>query len=114
MIHRNHTYEKCNMVCGMPCEEIAYDLKVIGFSTENGSDNEIKDKFTLLLSFASDAEEITKYVPALTYTEFVAYVGAYIGTWTGMSLLDTLLRFENCYNLLRKLLKQTVRARNDS
>lgn len=104
-----------------------------------------RNKFTLRLSFGSDAEEVTKYVPAFTvrrmtrifihrielphgvvsafnrisvthfynlfqYTQLVAYIGAYIGTWIGISCLDTLLSIESLYAGNKGFLKHSFRS----
>ncbi|XP_077508323.1 uncharacterized protein LOC144119624 [Amblyomma americanum] len=87
----NDTYAKCERICGLPCEEIHYDVRISGISDEQGPPLEAKEKFTLKLRYRSDIEELVLYQPTLTSVELLAYAGAYLGIWLGASALAFLL-----------------------
>ncbi|XP_018497646.1 amiloride-sensitive sodium channel subunit alpha-like [Galendromus occidentalis] len=110
MMYASDVYKVCEKICGMPCEQISYDLKLVSLGLESGSTSDKKNKFTLKLSFGSDAEEVTKYVPAFTYTECLAYIGAYMGTWIGIAYLDTLLSFESWYATNKRFIKHSMKS----
>ncbi|XP_065307091.2 uncharacterized protein [Dermacentor albipictus] len=87
----NGTYDRCAHVCGLPCEQILYDVRISAISDEQGPARERTEKFTLKLRFRSDIEELVLYQPTLTRIELLAYAGGYLGIWLGMSALAFLL-----------------------
>lgn len=87
----NGTYDKCNRICGLPCEQIHYDVRISGISDEPGPQQTRREKFTLKLRFRSDIEELVLYQPSLTRIELLAYAGGYLGIWLGVSALAFLL-----------------------
>lgn len=46
----------------------------------------------------------------LQYTECLAYIGAYMGTWIGIAYLDTLLSFESWYAENQRFVKRSMKT----
>ncbi|XP_077508322.1 uncharacterized protein LOC144119623 [Amblyomma americanum] len=63
----NGTYDKCKRICGLPCEQIHYDVRISAISDEQGPAQPTRGKlFTLKLRYRSDIEELVLYQPTLT------------------------------------------------
>ncbi|XP_064461052.1 uncharacterized protein LOC135371011 [Ornithodoros turicata] len=91
---KNGTYLWCKKICGLPCEQLHYDVRVASISDEKGTRQEIRSKFTLKLKYRSETEELVLYHPSLTVNELLAYIGAYFGIWLGMSVASLVLNLE--------------------
>ncbi|XP_050046394.3 uncharacterized protein [Dermacentor andersoni] len=87
----NGTYAKCKRSCGLPCEQIHYDVRITEISNEQGPTRKTRESFTLKLRFRSDIEELVLYQPTLTRIEFIAYAAGYLGIWLGLSVMTFLL-----------------------
>ncbi|XP_037512125.2 uncharacterized protein LOC119388785 [Rhipicephalus sanguineus] len=87
----NGTYAKCKRACGLPCEQIHYDVRITGISNEQGPAKAARERFTLKLRYRSDTEELVLYQPTLTRIELMAYAAGYLGIWLGVSVMTFLL-----------------------
>ncbi|KAL3254325.1 hypothetical protein MRX96_054219 [Rhipicephalus microplus] len=106
----NNTYDVCSRICGLPCEQVLYDVRISAISDEQGSTRERMEKFTLKLRFRSDIEELVLYQPTLTRIELLAYAGGYLGIWLGMSALGFLLNLHGRAYLHKREIQKIVNA----
>ncbi|CAN7986506.1 unnamed protein product, partial [Ixodes hexagonus] len=103
-LRANNTYGECKRSCGLPCEQVHYDVRMSSIS-----DNErgyaalitgryanvpychFRQTFKLKLKYRSEIEDMIIYHPTLTMIELAAYTGAYLGIWLGTSVVTFLL-----------------------
>ncbi|CAN8019929.1 unnamed protein product [Ixodes persulcatus] len=64
LLNDSGVYESCNDKCGLPCEEVVYDVRVTGVSDLQGPNE--RNRFGILVKFASDVQQLIHYEPVFT------------------------------------------------
>ncbi|CAN7993408.1 unnamed protein product [Ixodes hexagonus] len=90
LLNDSGIYESCSDKCGLPCEEVVYDVRVTGVSDLQGP-NERPERFGIcsrnrvgiLVKFGSDVQQLIHYEPVFTSIEVLGYLSGYLGIWLG-------------------------------
>ncbi|XP_077507854.1 degenerin deg-1-like [Amblyomma americanum] len=91
-LNASGAYTSCERRCGLPCEEIVYDVKLSGITEEGGFKHDRKNSVGLEVKFSSDVQQVVQYVPVITRVEVLGYLSGYLGIWLGLSLATVALQ----------------------
>ncbi|XP_070394081.1 acid-sensing ion channel 5-like [Dermacentor albipictus] len=95
VVYHTREYRNCLDVCGPPCEEITYDVRLSSNTEYISGSPEDKNRFAVTLKFASDSVDLMEHYPMMSVIEVLAYLGGTVGTWLGCNLLTLLSDFGN-------------------